>query len=1207
VSGAPAEGVMLVGAALNLTASIKDAAGGIIADRAPAWSSSNTAVATVSPIGVVTGISPGRATIKALIDAVFDTAALTVRVGVAPPSPAATAPVVQTVLDGRVTLSIPPGAVPANVTALTVGPAVAPPASTELLSTTAFDFGPSGTQFATPLTLTLKFDSNTVSAADRVGLAIYHVVGAEYQEVSGSVVNTTTNEVSAPIVSFSSYAILRRATPATLAPSAGNNQTATAGNAVPVSPAVRVLDARGRTVRFATVTFAVTSGGGSLTGAVQTSDADGVAAVGSWTLGTLAGANALTATVNGVTPATFTATAVAGAPTRLVITSQPVSTTAGASLGSVVVTAQDALGNRASSFTGSVGVVLGNPGGATLGGTATVAAAGGIATFSGLSVNRPGTGYTLVASSNGLASATTNAFDINAGATVKLVFTQQPQNTGAGASLGTVQVSAEDAADNVTPAYAGTVQVALTPANGTAALSGTLTATAVAGVATFSALSVNRPGTYSLLATATGVPNAASAGFTITLGPAAQLALFGGGGQTASANTTLPQLITVQVTDIAGNTVSGAGRAINFAVASGGGTVSPDAAATNSFGRVSTTWTLGATVGSQSMTASSAGLSGITIAATGTPTPLHLYSDLYYGYWYASFGIGQSRTAYVSRDGATTAAVTVTLSHTGTARTSAPATVTIPAGQYQASFEISGTAAGPDVFTATAPGYAQVSVNSVVDKGRIYLDYSATALVAGDSVLVTLRPLAPDGSPVDGLVTETTFALTSGANVQLVSGGTPSTAITSVTIPAGGGSALFWMRAVSSGTANVTVTNANYQTFNTPVTVFVPGPAARLVLVSGGDQYGFTNTALPQPIVIQVTDAAGVAVVGAGRVVNVVVVTGSGSVLPASASTNAAGRVSIVWTLGTTGAQTINATSTGLTTLTVTATASKASLVLFSDDYYYYYWYSSLGIGQYRTGFVARNGDATGPLTVTLSHIGTAHTSTPATVTIPAGEYRTTFVVAGVSIGTDALVAAAPGYDPAAVSTVVDKGRVYLDYPSSIPVKLTDSVHVYLNATAPDGGNGQLNVVEATTFTLTPNANIQFVSGGVSSTVITSITIPAGANYVDVWIRPVAPGVGSFTITNANYQTISGTVTVSPAQTDRVEPLGAPSLPAILVKSGVSGGTFTHSRMSRGSAVGTPSSAKPAGFHGEASRWTPTETFPARSSSRLASPSADTS
>src|SRR5207248_2211845 len=99
-----------------------------------------------------------------------------------------------------------------------------------------------------------------------------------------------------------------------IAVNAGNNQTVTAGTAVQIAPSVIVKDASGNPVPGVAVTFAVTPGNGSITGASQTTDAGGIATVGSWTLDMTAGKNTLTATAGGLTgsPVSFTATGTAG-------------------------------------------------------------------------------------------------------------------------------------------------------------------------------------------------------------------------------------------------------------------------------------------------------------------------------------------------------------------------------------------------------------------------------------------------------------------------------------------------------------------------------------------------------------------------------------------------------------------------------------------------------------------------------------------------------------------------------------------------------------------------------------------------------------------------------------------------------------------------------------------------------------------------------
>jgi len=103
--------------------------------------------------------------------------------------------------------------------------------------------------------------------------------------------------------------------PATkIAVNAGDAQTASLGTAVAVAPSVIVKDAKDRPVPGVKVTFAVAGGDGSVTGAVTRSNGAGVATVGSWKLGIVAGADSLTATSAGLagSPVTFTATGSAG-------------------------------------------------------------------------------------------------------------------------------------------------------------------------------------------------------------------------------------------------------------------------------------------------------------------------------------------------------------------------------------------------------------------------------------------------------------------------------------------------------------------------------------------------------------------------------------------------------------------------------------------------------------------------------------------------------------------------------------------------------------------------------------------------------------------------------------------------------------------------------------------------------------------------------
>lgn len=97
----------------------------------------------------------------------------------------------------------------------------------------------------------------------------------------------------------------------TAAVHAGDNQTVLINTVVPVAPAVIVRTPAGRPVAGATVRFRVVEGEGTLTDAVQLTDAQGIARVGSWRVGRAAGRHQVVATVLDMTgaPVSFVATA----------------------------------------------------------------------------------------------------------------------------------------------------------------------------------------------------------------------------------------------------------------------------------------------------------------------------------------------------------------------------------------------------------------------------------------------------------------------------------------------------------------------------------------------------------------------------------------------------------------------------------------------------------------------------------------------------------------------------------------------------------------------------------------------------------------------------------------------------------------------------------------------------------------------------------
>src|SRR5688500_11807682 len=186
--------------------------------------------------------------------------------------------------------------------------------------------------------------------------------------------------------------------PTALSIEAGQGQTATAGVAVAIAPAVKVTDAFGNPISGFAITFAVASGGGTITGAAATTNVAGVATVGSWTLGSTAGPNSLTASGAGLTPASVTFTASGGAGTAVVVAAlagnNQTATAGGPVAAPPSVKVTDANGNPVEGFT--VVFASGAGSGSVTGGTATTNSSGIAAPTSWVLGSTPGQ-QTLVA------------------------------------------------------------------------------------------------------------------------------------------------------------------------------------------------------------------------------------------------------------------------------------------------------------------------------------------------------------------------------------------------------------------------------------------------------------------------------------------------------------------------------------------------------------------------------------------------------------------------------------------------------------------------------------------------------------------------------------------------------------------------------------------------------------------------------------------
>jgi alpha-tubulin suppressor-like RCC1 family protein len=241
-----------------------------------------------------------------------------------------------------------------------------------------------------------------------------------------------------------------------------------------------------------------------------------------------AGQATITAVGKG-TPGSASLTVGAQQAHHLVFSVEPGSAVAGDPLSPAVqVEIRDANNNRVTSSRDPVTIAIAtNPsigGAGVLTGTKVVNAIDGIASFTGVWINKTGSGYTLSASSGSLIAAASTGFNISPAAAAKLAFSGQPSNVQGNVAMSpNVTVTITDQFDNATTAT-NNVTVALgenpwkTPFAVGGTITGSLTRGAFSGVATFNDLRVDKPAPgYSLAASSTALIGATSGTFNTNL------------------------------------------------------------------------------------------------------------------------------------------------------------------------------------------------------------------------------------------------------------------------------------------------------------------------------------------------------------------------------------------------------------------------------------------------------------------------------------------------------------------------------------------------------------------------------------------------------------------------------------------------------------------------------------------------------------------
>lgn len=453
------------------------------------------------------------------------------------------------------------------------------------------------------------------TSSDPAILSIDASSGLATAKVPGSVTITATSEGKSGTATIT----VVPGPPAKLIANAGNNQSVAAGAAVPVPPSVKVTDAGDNPIANVAVTFVVTGGGGTVTAASATTNTSGIATVGGWTLGTVAGPNTLTATSPAISGASVVFQAAGGAgpaaAIALVAGNNQTATAGGfvATPPSVKVT--DANGNFISGFTVLFAPSAGS--GSVTGGSAVTNSAG-IATVGSWRLGPTPGAQSLLASADGL-SGSPVTFTATGTAPVPSTIAAaggNDQSARPGFAVATVpSVRVTDPAGIPVPGIA--VTFAITAGGGSIG----------AATATTNGEGIASPGSWTLGPTVGTNTLTASAGSlagspvtfnaTAVAAPPTNIAINAGDNQNALAGQPVPILPSVRVTDADGVGVSGV--SVTFSIRSGAGSISGASQVTNAQGIATIgSWTLG--IGGNSLFADVPGLSGspVVFVALGT-------------------------------------------------------------------------------------------------------------------------------------------------------------------------------------------------------------------------------------------------------------------------------------------------------------------------------------------------------------------------------------------------------------------------------------------------------------------------------------------------------------------------------------------------------------------------------------------------------------
>ncbi|MBX7120169.1 MAG: Ig-like domain-containing protein [Gemmatimonadaceae bacterium] len=260
----------------------------------------------------------------------------------------------------------------------------------------------------------------------------------------------------------------------------------------------------------------------------------------------------------------------------------------------------------------------------------------------------------------------------------------------------------------------------------------------------------------------------------------------------------------------------------------------------------------------------------------------------------------------LATDGQPLAGAAVTVAVTAGGGSVAPTSGTTDANGFH-SFTWTLGLPGAQGVSVTSPGVSALAIAATASPNSAValaiLQEPGPSHLAGDSLPLLLVEARNAGG-----VRDTTFA--DSVTLDFASAPAGATITGVARVRASAGVARFEdYRLTRAGTYQLRVAAPGVAPDTTATLTIAPRAASALVLVSGGGQVALPGAALAAPVVLRVTDPFGNGVAGVAVGFGVA----SGSLSAPADTSDAAGLVSVTWTLGVaTGAQTLTATSVGL-------------------------------------------------------------------------------------------------------------------------------------------------------------------------------------------------------------------------------------------------------------------------------------------------------